>query len=269
MEKDIKNTITDIKQSIRHLATLGVPTKQLIDATKAIEEELAESKDEKIINNVKKVIGWYRGMFTEKSLMPEEYQEIDAWLEKQGEKKSYASETMNEKGDFDSSFTRMMEKEQKPVECMYSKDNYTDEDRKILCDGCEEKCKFAQKEADWLQELQNKLDSLSKEDFEKVWAKYHQKEEPVSEDLEEAVNAYTGYPPDVDECSSVYGKRQAFKAGAKWQQEQITKNAIDATVKVDAGGYPYIHRTIELYDYDKDEPLAKAGDKVKILVIKD
>ena len=47
--------------------------------------ELAESKDEKIINNIKKVIGWYRGMFTEKSLMPEEYQEIDAWLEKQGE----------------------------------------------------------------------------------------------------------------------------------------------------------------------------------------
>ena len=217
MEKDIKNTITDIKQSIRHLATLGVPTKQLIDATKAIEEELAESKDEKIINNVKKVIGWYRGMFTEKSLMPEEYQEIDAWLEKQGEKKSYASETMNEKGDFDSSFTRMMEKEQKPVECMYSKDNYTDEDRKILCDGCEEKCKFAQKEADWLQELQNKLDSLSKEDFEKVWAKYHQKEEPVSEDLEAEIVSLSKQFPEV---SFAKLSRIAVRV-AKWQKGRI------------------------------------------------
>lgn len=48
MEKDIKNTITDIKQSIRHLATLGVPTRQLIDATKAIEEELKKRKDNEI-----------------------------------------------------------------------------------------------------------------------------------------------------------------------------------------------------------------------------
>ena len=30
--------------------------------------------------------------------------------------------------------------------------------------------------------------------------------EPVSEDLEEAVNAYIGYAPEVDESSSTYGK---------------------------------------------------------------
>lgn len=36
--------------------------------------------------------------------------------------------------------------------------------------------------------------------------------EPVSEDLEEAVNAYIGYAPEVDESSSTCGKRQAFKA---------------------------------------------------------
>ena len=45
-------------------------------------------------------------------------------------------------------------------------------------------------------------------------------EEPVSEDLEEAVNAYIGYAPEVDESSSTYGKRQAFKAGANWQKHQ-------------------------------------------------
>ena len=27
--------------------------------------------------------------------------------------------------------------------CMYSKDDYTDEDRKVLCDGCEEECKYS------------------------------------------------------------------------------------------------------------------------------
>ena len=77
---------------------------------------------------------------------------------------------------------------------------------------------------EWIKELQDKLDSLSKEDFEKVWAKYSRygkegsvdydklsailedalsketkeswnkrlgKEEPVSENLEEAADKYT------------------------------------------------------------------------------
>lgn len=41
----------------------------------------------------------------------------------------------------------MTDKIQKhPKDCMYSKDNYTDEDRKILCEGCEEDCKYNKKE---------------------------------------------------------------------------------------------------------------------------
>lgn len=36
--------------------------------------------------------------------------------------------------------------QEEPKECMYSKDNYTDEDRKALCDGCEEECEFNKKE---------------------------------------------------------------------------------------------------------------------------
>lgn len=35
---------------------------------------------------------------------------------------------------------------EEPKECMYSKDSYTDEDRKVLCDGCEEDCKYNKKE---------------------------------------------------------------------------------------------------------------------------
>ena len=63
------------------------------------------------------------------------------------------------------------------------------------------------------------------------------KEEPVSEDLEDAVNAYIGHKPDVDESSSVYGKRQAFKAGAQWKKEQFEKNRLahcDALTKEQA-----------------------------------
>lgn len=36
-----------------------------------------------------------------------------------------------------------LETTEKERKCMYSKDDYTDEDRKVLCDGCEEECKYS------------------------------------------------------------------------------------------------------------------------------
>ena len=91
-------------------------------------------------------------------------------------------------------------------------------------------------------------------------------EEPVSEDLEEAVNAYIGYAPEVDECSSVYGKRKAFKAGANWQRSQLMRNAFETAIvddwqygkDADHTAIPAIHQRIEGH---------KIGDKVKIVVI--
>lgn len=44
----------------------------------------------------------------------------------------------------DEHFDEMLGEE--PKECMYSKDSYTDEDRKVLCEGCKEECKFNKKE---------------------------------------------------------------------------------------------------------------------------
>ena len=153
--------------------------------------------------------------------------------------------------------------------------------------------------------------------------------EPVSEELEEAVDCYKDMvtPEDVDdyehayfyETYTEYQIADAFKAGAKWhkeqfeknrlahcdeltaeqaqiesdfviehlkennrtptfidaieygmkvQKEQIIANATEVTVHIDAGGYPYIPQ-IELYDYDKDIPLAKEGDKYKVILIKE
>ena len=64
---------------------------------------------------------------------------------------------------------------------------------------------------------------------------------------------------DAEEC---------VKAGAKWQMAQMIKDATDVTVHVEAGNYPYIPQ-LELYDYDKDIPLAKEGDKYKVVLIKE
>ena len=48
----------------------------------------------------------------------------------------------------------------------------------------------------------------------------------------------------------------------------MLREAVERIVKEDAGGYPYIDAT-ELYDYTEDKPLAKAGDKVRIIIVKE
>lgn len=83
-------------------------------------------------------------------------------------------------------------------------------------------------------------------------------EESVSEELKK-------FAEEWDE--SLY-RSDAVIAGAKWKEEQMMKKAIEREVKVDAGGYPYIDAT-ELYDYENDKPLAKEGDKIKIIIIKE
>lgn len=92
-------------------------------------------------------------------------------------------------------------------------------------------------------------------------------EEPVSEDLQEAAMAYL---KDAIKRATKTGVGTSivatFEAGAQWQKEKMMRDSVIREVKVDAGGYPYIDAT-ELYDYDKDVPLAKVGDKVRIVII--
>ena len=54
--------------------------------------------------------------------------------------------------------------QEEPKKCMYARDNYTDEDRKVLCDGCQEECKF--KPVEWSEED----DSILKEIIDSVTA---------------------------------------------------------------------------------------------------
>ena len=76
-----------------------------------------------------------------------------------------------------------------PPVCAFSTNRYTDEDRKVLCDGCKEECEYAQKE------------------------------EPVSKSLEKAATKYA-----QDKYMPVQTS-QAFKAGANWQKENLWKPA--------------------------------------------
>lgn len=60
----------------------------------------------------------------------------------------------------------------------------------------------------------------------------------------------------------------AIKYGMRLQRENMMKDAVDAVAHIEAGNYPYIPQ-LELYDYDKDIPLAKEGDKYKVVLIKE
>lgn len=155
-------------------------------------------------------------------------------------------------------------------------------------------------------------------------AKRHLTEEPVSEDLEEAIGQSFIYHENRGDdfrsdkqIETAY--RYGFETGANWQAEQFEKNRLaacdaqageeaeierdfvmsiiekehrqptfddaikygmrlkekqmkasgtDVTVHIEAGNYPYIPQ-LELYDYDKDIPLAKEGDKYKVVLIKE
>lgn len=94
------------------------------------------------------------------------------------------------------------------------------------------------------------------------------KEEPASEELDEAAKRYATEGDEISGLHIIDEEVEAFNAGANWQKEKLMAKAVDIEVKVDAGGYPYIPQ-IELYDYDKDEPLAKEGDKYKVILIKE
>ena len=71
---------------------------------------------------------------------------------------------------------------------------------------------------------------------------------------------YESVPVDIALRAIEYAKREA--------KQQMMAKAVDATVHIEAGNYPYIPQ-IELYDYDKDVPLAKEGDKYKVVLIKE
>lgn len=157
-----------------------------------------------------------------------------------------------------------MQKE--PKECMYSNNNYTDEDRKVLCGGCEEECKF------------------------------NKKEEPVSEDLEAAIDNYlaTYWGGEKEKQDWPFLKKMAIHF-ANWQKkkndyaigiahmageeegknimkQQMMAKAIDGVVhRFDGCGVASVHYNdpngIPMAYFIPSEGLS-AGDKVKIITIK-
>lgn len=124
--------------------------------------------------------------------------------------------------------------------CAYSTERYTDEDRKVLCEGCEEECKF-------------------------------NKKEPASEDLEEALEKYIeSIIPETELNSTtpfaleyvIELLQKAYKDGANWQKEQLMKEAVVGEICEDSCGCLYAHIPMScLNGFSR-------LDKIKALIIK-
>lgn len=90
-------------------------------------------------------------------------------------------------------------------------------------------------------------------------------EKPVIEELEEAAKRYA---TEGDEISGLYiiePEADAFKAGAKWQFEQLMPNIVDATIGLPYenkdGGYTHL--------IDVSRPLPVGNNKIAIIFKED
>ena len=113
-------------------------------------------------------------------------------------------------------------------------------------------------------------------------------------DLDEASNMYVGHSPEPGEDLSAYSNRQAFKAGAKWKEQQDRKWMTDNNVRIYNDGWSEGFEAgrddmsdqindeaieaevqsegcfiplISVKDKDKVKDIS-FGDKIKILIIK-
>lgn len=142
--------------------------------------------------------------------------------------------------------------QEEPKKCMYSKDNYTDEDRKVLCEDCKEKCAYA---------IAGVISTNAQV-----------KEEPVSDDLEGEINRYLSTWSTSKDNGIVFCEKMA-RHFAAWQKEQLMAKAVDGVVhRFDGCGVASVHYNdpngIPMAYFIPSEGLS-AGDKVKIITIKE
>lgn len=191
---------------------------------------------------------------------------------------------------------------EEPKECMFTKDYYTDEDRKVLCDGCEEECRFNKKEdsasdelekvveeivdptvlnAYGVKEIANRLrrtmiESANNEQVKELTKTQHIKEtckengnsltqEPISDDLEQAIDTYlaTYFGGEKEKQDWPFLKKMAIHF-AKWQKEQMMAKAVDGRLcSTICGSEQNVVAYVGYGEYGKD------GDKVKVILIKE
>lgn len=129
--------------------------------------------------------------------------------------------------------------EEETTYCAFSTSRYTDKERKALCKGCEEECRF------------------------------NKKEEPVSEEFEKALaEEWQGYVDRgaatvdaLEDNTQELAFAKGFYRGTNWQKEQMLAKAVEGKVLANGMGNPILHL------WDKGKHLI--DKKVKVIIIKE
>lgn len=110
--------------------------------------------------------------------------------------------------------------------------------------------------------LKGSLDTY--ESIERLITSLQQEQPEV--DLEEAAEKYAnrGISSNADpyeETIAYRADKDAFKAGAKWQKEQMMKNAVEGTVHNFSSNKPHPTVLVDAKGFNQ-------GDKVRIIIVK-
>ena len=130
--------------------------------------------------------------------------------------------------------------EEETTYCAFSTSHYTDKERKALCKGCEEECRF------------------------------NKKEDSVSEDYGNALNSVAiTFLQEQQIVPNFYADiiMKAVKRGANWQKEQMMKDAIKCEITWMDGFI--LNYTQEQQDGLLEKIGTKVGDKVKLVITKE
>lgn len=89
-------------------------------------------------------------------------------------------------------------------------------------------------------------------------------EKPVPADLEEAADKYAKKTMKIvaNGLFDNVGRANGFIAGAKWDREQVMKEAVETVVSLEAGGFPVVEFGVGKFGL-------KVGDKVKVIIVKE
>ena len=131
--------------------------------------------------------------------------------------------------------------EEPTKKCMYTKDNFTDEDRKVLCEGCEEDCEYGKK---YQKPVRDDLES----EIIKRWKVLHGSGNSTPFDTFNGIACHF----------------------ANWQKQQMMKNTVDAVAEKPLAIADGCEDAVR-FEVVGDEFAQgfKSGDKVKIIIIKE
>ena len=120
-------------------------------------------------------------------------------------------------------------------------------------------------------EIPEGLEEAAEKHIEDIWGGVgHPGWDWGTRDVFDAFIAGAEWQRKQDQSLIELAEDHAMLAGMNKMKEEMMEKAIEIEVKEDAGGFPIVPLdAIELYDYENDKPLAKAGDKVRVIVIKE